>query len=175
MLRRVAIGGAGLVTVGILVFAGNASGVGLSAGASPIESTPKSIESTPKSIAPIPNPEFLAELSSQAWASPPDPNAAIITREEAENIARLAILASNTAPVASQLMTGTEFENLTGVQRGPYVNEDRQVWVVTVSGTFHTDGVGPTSEQSGYSIVIDAESGLSSDDCIGCVWLTSSK
>jgi len=169
MLRRVALGVAGLVAVGIVVAsAGNALGAGSPASTGPIQSTPKS-------TTPTPNPEFLAELSSQAWASPPDPQAVIITREAAENIVRLAILAPNTAPVFSQLMTGTEFENLTGVQRGLNVNEDRQVWVVTVLGTFHTGGVGPTSEQSAYSIVIDAESGLSSDDCIGCAWLSSSK
>lgn len=72
-------------------------------------------------------------------------------------------------------MTGVEFQERTGLKRDLNVNEDRQVWIVTVSGTFHTDGVAMTFEKSSYSIVIDAESGLSSDDCIGCAWVASSQ
>ncbi len=86
-------------------------------------------------------------------------------------------MASASAPTFSQLMTGEQFQTATAEPRSTNVDEGRKVWVVTVSGSFKTDGSPGTAgkEKQFYSAVVDAASGIITDDCVGCGWVTVSK
>jgi hypothetical protein len=122
------------------------------------------------------NPQAEAELKSVPWASPLAAGAPTVGRSKAEQTARAAIGAPAGAAAYSQLMTGSAAVGRFHVDRSTNVDESRPVWIVTVKARVFTDG-GPAAApqaKDSYSAVLDAGSGLITDDCIGCAWLTAS-
>ena len=122
------------------------------------------------------NPQAQAELKSVPWASPLAAGAPTVGRSQAEQTARAAIGAPAGAAAYSQLMTGSAAVGRFHVDRSTNVEESRPVWIVTIKARVFTDG-GPAAApqaKDSYSAVVDAGSGLVTDDCIGCAWLTAS-
>jgi hypothetical protein len=122
------------------------------------------------------NPQAEAELKAVPWASPLAQGAPTIGRSKAEQTARAAIGAPVSAATYSEFMTGSAAVQKFDVDRSTNVDESRPVWIVTVKARVFTDG-GPAAApqvKGSYSAVIDAGSGLITDDCIGCDWLTAS-
>jgi hypothetical protein len=122
------------------------------------------------------NPQAEAELKSVPWASPLPNGAPTVSRKKAEQNARVAIGAPNNAPTYSEFSTGSAAVGKLGLERSTNVDESRPVWIVTVEARVFTDGgpgAAPQAKNS-YSAVVDAGSGLITDDCIGCEWLTAS-
>jgi hypothetical protein len=97
-----------------------------------------------------------------------------VSRSRAEAIARHAINAPDSAATFSTLMPVVGFENTYGVLLSTLPG-DRLVWVVTVHAPARTDGGPGTAPvtRDVYSIVIDANTGTSRDDCVGCDWVTT--
>jgi hypothetical protein len=122
------------------------------------------------------DPQAEAELKSAPWASPLPQGAPTIARAKAEQTARGAIDAPADAATYSQFMTGAAADQRFHVDRSTNVDESRPVWIVTVKARVFTDGSPSTAPQAkdSYSAVVDAGSGLITDDCIGCAWLTAS-
>jgi hypothetical protein len=95
-----------------------------------------------------------------------------VSRSAAEAVARRGIDAPHSAPTFSTLMTVAAFEKTFGVLLSTLPG-DRPVWVVTVHAPARTDGGPGTAPitRDVYSIVIDATTGTSRDDCTGCDWV----
>ena len=122
------------------------------------------------------NPQAEAELKAVPWASPLAAGAPTVGRAKAEQTARAAVNAPAGAAAYSQLMTGSAAVQRFQLDRSTNVDESRPVWIVTVKARVFTDGgpgAAPQAKDS-YSAVVDAGSGLITDDCIGCGWLTAS-
>ena len=122
------------------------------------------------------NPQAEAELKSVPWASPLPQGAPVVARQKAEQTARAAIGATAGASTHSEFMPGFAAVQRFGLDRSTNVDESRPVWIVTVEARVFTDGApGAVPEaRNSYSAVVDAGSGLITDDCIGCDWLTAS-
>jgi hypothetical protein len=122
------------------------------------------------------NPQAEAELESVPWASPLPAGASTVGRAKAEQNARAAIGAPAGAATYSQFMPGAAAVQRFHVDRSTNVDESRPVWIVTVKARVFTDGSPAAAPQAkdSYSAIVDAGSGLVTDDCIGCSWLTAS-
>jgi len=119
------------------------------------------------------NPE--AEATSEAGnplSQPPSPHPKYLTLDEVT--ARVRGTATTTPEIHARFMSYPDFERLSG-EYSSTVHPARMVWVVTV----HADEWTQATLQRGpqlvhyYTVVIDAETGMVSDSCIGCNLITS--
>ena len=111
------------------------------------------------------------QIEAQAISQPPVPGAPTISMARAESLARHMAAAKPAAPVYAARMTGSQAMRRFGFQRNFFVNESRTVWIVTVHTKITPDALVPVAPKHYYSAVIDAATGILTDDCIGCNWV----
>lgn len=113
------------------------------------------------------------QLTALPVAQPPAAHARLVTSASVIARARSLTRAAATAPAATALMTGTQFQHRYGVSRNAYINETRSVWIVTVKTLMRTDGspARPGKLFDQVSFAIDAQTGAVTDECIGCAWV----
>lgn len=114
----------------------------------------------------------------QSFSRPTVAGATLISRGRAEGEARSMVGASATAPTHSALMTGAQFLAAFRQQRSANIDESRPVWIVTVNAPIParmSDGLQAATSEASYSAVIDAATGILTDDCLGCSWMTVSR
>lgn len=75
------------------------------------------------------------------------------------------------APASGVLMTGAQAMALFRIQRSANIDETRMVWVITLKIDLKPDSLVPVPTRHYYSAIIDAASGVLTDDCIGCQWI----
>lgn len=177
------------VAAAVLVLAGVAStGIGFAAAAS--HSKPKPAYAPPGYSGPS-DPKLLAcehaqkvcdprasswkVIMAQPFSHPMRAGALVITPVRAVALARSMVRASPNAPVSGVMMTGAQAIALFKIDRGANVDESRPVWVITIQMDIKPDSVTPMPVRHYYSAIIDAGSGILTDDCIGCQWVAGGK
>jgi hypothetical protein len=111
------------------------------------------------------------QIMAEPFTQPLPAHALLITKLTAERLARQTVHATPNAPAFAQLMTGSQLERRFGMPRDQVVNEARPVWVVTVRATVVPDSPVPMPAKHFYTAIIDAASGILTDDCLGCDWI----
>lgn len=185
---RILIAAAGVISVACIAVAGaaDASGSSHAAGRAAVSAAPDASAQACVDAGGVvcdPSAPSVQELKGQAFAQVPSPDAKLISRAAAEAQARAVVATTMgvsaatlaAAPTFSAEMTGTEFTREFEVPRSANVDESRPVWVISVHASIRTDGVAKTSIKDWYSAVIDAQSGIITDGCIGCGWLSESR
>ena len=149
-----------LVLVGLLAFVAS---IGLAVKASAGESGGAAVSSTKPDL-------------RVARSSPDQPWAEIVSRKRAEEVVRRAVVARESAPTFSLLMTWSMASSLFNLDRTQTAKATRLIWLVTVKTRVRSDGGPATAPELKrfYSAVVDARTGRITDDCIGCAWLRKS-
>lgn len=113
------------------------------------------------------------ELTGVPEALPAPAGAPVIARGRAESIAR-GNLTSAAVEYSRLFTSGKAADDALNIGRASSYDASRAVWVVTVHAAVQTEGLNPR-DKDGLSLVIDAFTGKVTDECIGCLWLTSSR
>lgn len=98
---------------------------------------------------------------------------AVSSAAAAVALVRASLGAASTSKGGAIEMSGTAAEQLTGQLRSASIDESRPVWVVTIQTPTMTDGSpgrAPEKKDS-YSEIVDATTGLGTEDCVGCSWV----
>lgn len=123
------------------------------------------------------NPVAAGELR-QPFSQPLVAGAVLISRARAVAEARSMVGAGAIVPTHSALMTGAQFLTTFHQQRSANIDESRPVWIVTVDAPIParmSDGLQAPTFKAAYSAVLDGATGILTDDCLGCSWLTVSR
>lgn len=170
-----------LIVVSLVIAAGASGVAAVAAGTSGLSAANRLAPDNPTVMACVsrrgqdcnPNPAVRATfVAGNPIAQQPNAHPTYISEQAAISRARGA--ADAASPTSARLMTRAGLQALDpNLAENGIANPDRKIWVVTVHGNTLTMGDPEHKPRlvHVYTVVVDAESGIVTDSCVGCATL----